>query len=98
MNFNFPDLEELVGGYFHQDWKEDASTAAGVLERYLSEWPIESVSKTLDELIALLQENDERLASTVMSMGSYYNPVGDGLTYREWLNQIAARLTKHLAL
>jgi hypothetical protein len=97
MTPSYPHLEELVGGYFHQDWRDDAPTAAAILERYLNEWPAEDAALALGELRALLRLADDKVEQAVAAMGSYYNPVADGLSYRGWLTQMADRLNEHVA-
>ena len=92
MSASTPNLEEFLGGYFHQDWSEDAPTAVAIVERYLSEWPIEEIPKMLNELNALLAQRDDDVMQCVMKMGCFYNPVADGISYRAWLNQIVYRL------
>jgi hypothetical protein len=93
MSTGYPNLEELLGGYFHQDWNTYASTPTGVLERYLEEWPIEDVPKALNELHALLAQPDDEVVRVVVLMGCEYAPAADNLSYREWLNQVANRLS-----
>lgn len=46
----YKNLEEFLGSYFHQDWMEDASSSMGIVEKYLSEWPLDEASAALQEL------------------------------------------------
>ena len=94
MRSNFSHLEELIGGYFHQDWKTYASTAAAVLERYLNEWPAEDIPKVAKELLAVLAQSDQAIDATMNLMECGYWPAGDGMSYRDWLTQMARRLAK----
>lgn len=96
MNTSYPNLETLLGGYFHQDWNTYAATPTGVLERYLKEWPIEDVPKALNELYALLAQPDDKVVRVVLSMGCEYDPAADNLSYEEWLIQVANRLSHFL--
>lgn len=96
MSASTPNLEEFLGGYFHQDWPEDAPTAVAIVERYLNEWPIEEVPKALSELNLLLAQSDDDVMRCVVGMGCFYNPAADSMSYREWLNRVADRLNSFL--
>lgn len=93
MSTNLPNLDEIFGGYFHQDWQDDAPTAMGIVDRYLSEWPQAEVASAADELQALLASaTEEELAGWLKALGSYYAPTADGLTCRNWLDQVLKKL------
>jgi hypothetical protein len=93
---DMPNIEEFLGGYFHQDWMEDAPTSISVVEQYLNEWPVEGITKASNELNVLLMHSDDEMAHYLKEMGCEYYPVGDGFSYREWLNQLADRLCSFL--
>lgn len=86
----YPNLDEFFGTYFHQDWREDAATALGIVERYLAEWPLAEIREAARELRHLLAENpsEAELADTMRRLGNFYNPKADGLSYGEWLRQV----------
>jgi CdiI immunity protein len=90
MKIHYPNLEEFLGTYFHQDWREDSATATGVVERYVAEWPSDEIRSAAKELQHLLTETptEDRLADATRQLGSYYNPEADGLSYRDWLQKV----------
>ncbi|WP_048438935.1 contact-dependent growth inhibition system immunity protein [Caenimonas sp. SL110] len=96
MSTTFPNLEELIGGYFHQDWADDATSSVGVLDRYLSEWPLEDVPKVQAELAVVLQQSDEEIPRTLSALGNSFDPACEGVSYRQWLDQIRTRLAEFL--
>jgi CdiI immunity protein len=96
MKTAYPNLDQLFGAYFNQDWKMDAPTVEAVLERYLNDGPVEDVAKALSELKSLLTLPEDKIEKTLDLMHCYYYPLGDGRTYREWLNQVADRLEEFL--
>jgi hypothetical protein len=95
MNQTYPNLDEFFGTYFHQDWNSDAASAREIVENYLREWPAEGVAAARTELEKLLSEveSESELGRCVQQLGCYYNPPGDGLTYRAWLEQVARVLS-----
>lgn len=98
MNTKYPNLEEFLGCYFHQDWMSDDETAWAVIERYLSEWPSDGVRAAIDEVDSLLAEmgSESDLREMVMRLGCYYVPQADSLMYRDWLAVVRNRLAGQL--
>lgn len=96
MNTHYSNLEELIGGYFHQDWNTYSDTTVGVLEFYLQEWPAKYVPLVLTELRNLLQRSDAEVEAELDKMGCGYAPGGDNTTYREWLNRMESRLSQQV--
>jgi hypothetical protein len=94
MKMQYPNLDEFLGGYFHQDWRDDAATANGIVQKYLGEWPIEGIREASNELRRMLESlpAEAELASTAQGLGCYYNPEGDGLTYAAWLMNVCQQL------
>jgi hypothetical protein len=92
----YPNLDEFFGTYFHQDWREDSATPSGIVDRYLAEWPPEEVRAAGKELRRLLAETptEPGLADAVGHLGSFYNPQADGLSYRDWLQQVCQLLER----
>lgn len=91
---DFPNLSSLVGAYFHQDWDLDDPDEKAVLARFArgeSRSLILSVLSELKELLTL-RLNEPQLAQLLERLGCYYHPPGAGLTYAEWLKQMAKSL------
>jgi CdiI immunity protein len=98
MNTTYPNLDEFLGAYFHQDWTVDEPTADGIVEKYLSEWPKEEALLALNELDRLLGQSDNEiwLRGILDEMGCYYNPAGDSLTCAGWLGHVREKMAKRL--
>lgn len=94
MKTNYPNLDEFFGTYFHQDWLGDAPTATGIVKNYLAEWPAKEVVEANAELTRLLAVTETtELALVLRQFGCYYNPSADGLSCREWLEQVSKMLS-----
>ncbi|WP_321945851.1 contact-dependent growth inhibition system immunity protein [Paraburkholderia sp. J10-1] len=98
MNVSYPNLDEFLGTYFHQDWREDEPTADRIVNKYLSEWPRDDALLALRELENLLSENygDAKLRELLDEMGCYYDPLGDAMTCASWLSGIREKMTTQL--
>lgn len=96
MNTNFPNLDNLIGCYFHQDWQTEGPTVDAVLETYLKEYAVEYLPLVLAELRALLQRKDAEVKTELDKMGCEYAPEGDNTTYREWLSRMQVRLSQQV--
>jgi hypothetical protein len=94
----FPHLCQLMGGYFHQDWDLVGPDTESVLEGFASVNTRNEVSLAHSELETLLSRclDESELAKNLDTLGCYYYPIGDGITYDEWLRQVAAWLSKFL--
>jgi len=61
----YPHLQQLLSGYFHQDWCNDHASDADVLADYVeSNWRDE-VSQTIDELDRYLGDHPTNLLAAV---------------------------------
>jgi hypothetical protein len=96
MSTNYPNLDNLIGCYFHQDWQTEGPTVDAVLETYLKEYSAEYPPLVLAELRALLQRSDAEVEAELDKMGCEYSPEGDNTTYREWLDRMEARLSQQV--
>ena len=54
MNKQYPKLQQLLAGYFHQDWVDDHEHASDVLASFMSETSVETLEKVKKELRELL--------------------------------------------
>lgn len=98
MNMSYPNLDEFLGAYFHQDWMEDEPTANSIVNKYLSEWPRDDALLALRELENLLREgyDDATLRKLLDEMGCYYDPSGDSMTCASWLSAVRERMVTQL--
>jgi len=94
----FPNLCQLMGCYFHQDWDLTGPDTESVLAEYARVTPVNRMSLARAEIARLLSRgtDESELARDLDALGSYYYPGGDGITYVEWLRKVADCLTKHI--
>jgi len=59
----FPHLDQLFGGWFHQDWRCEAGTYEGIVKNFIQQNPREIVVATREELRAFLDIPHSRTAS-----------------------------------
>jgi len=69
MSTDYPNLDNLIGCYFHQDWQTEGPTVDAVLEIYLKGYSAEYPSLVLAELRALLQRSDVEVELELDKMG-----------------------------
>jgi hypothetical protein len=71
----YPQLGQLLGGYFNQDWRDDAPDSAGIMQRYVDEWPKDELVEARSELEALLVSaiNESDLSNSARELGCYYS-------------------------
>ncbi len=94
--FERPPLEYMCRGYFHQDWDLEGPNAAAVLDSFGSQDSLEQVQGAHDAATELLGRglSDEELKTEVEAAGlDEYDPEGEGMTHRQWLELVVARLT-----
>lgn len=83
----FPHLDHLIGGYFHQDWKTDGDTWEDVVKFFCRmEQPEHrrGVVKDIEELLRL-SETEFQLLQALNAFGCAYRVDG---SIREWLNGV----------
>src|SRR5947209_3181712 len=90
----FPELEQFLGCYFHQDWVDDYPTAEAAIEAYLTESSEDNVRAVCEELNQALNSQDS--PAFLLEMGCYYNPRAEGISEAQWLKKIHKELTAHL--
>jgi hypothetical protein len=84
-------LRLLMSGYFDEDWDLNGETAMEVLRSFREDEPEPVVQHAYDQVVELLSRNLEEpeLEAELERLGLGYYPPGDGLTHREWLEQVA---------
>lgn len=95
MNQDYPELQQFLAGYFNQDWVDDHENANDVIDFFISEADMDTLTKIqieLDKLI-LSKKTEEELENYLLKdIGCYYyyrNEWKDGKT---WLRHIATTL------
>jgi hypothetical protein len=89
----YPELFQFLAGYLHQDWGLDAATAAEAVEQAIAGTPrarYATVEHELDDLLAS-HPDDFSLRAAVADLCEYL-PSGDGMSDRDWLMRVRARL------
>lgn len=94
-------LEQLIGGYFHQDWDLNGGDTQRVLDMVVANSTPDELAADAEALAALMAEEfDEAALEEVLARHGcgYYPPGDDGAqTHAEWLEEIAQRLTAALS-
>lgn len=92
----FPKLRNLLGGYFHQNWKYDYNWQGNqpnfeeVVRFYKTVNPVMTVSEAANDLHKFLnlQISESDLGDFFQGTGICYNPIARKMTYRDWLERI----------
>jgi CdiI immunity protein len=88
-------LELLMSVYFDEDWDLEGKTPTQLLESFRDDEPEPVVQRAYDQVVELLSQDldDAELEQELHDrLGLRYYPPGDGLTHREWLEQVARAL------
>lgn len=90
----YPDLQNFLSAYFHQDWAMEHDTPEAVAGYYRDNEAPELVASTRKELEQLLAagHDEEALGARVRALGTEYDPTANGGTWRGWLESLAASL------
>ncbi len=86
----YPYLYQFLGGYFHQDWQDDAAEWETIVQRFFSDASANDLQSTAEEIQLLLEKNlsAEELEYVLESLGCEFTPrvdLGDP-NLHEWLN------------
>lgn len=94
MTRQFPELEQMLGGYLGQDWPLDYDTWQGAIAAYKKEAGPNAVRQAMSELDALLAHHPDEgeLQRIGVALGCDYEPSADGSGYREWLQAVRGSL------
>ena len=88
-------LVQLLGGYFHEDWVLDHSTAEECLDQMLEEAPLQQQREGAAEIARLLSgrlcENQIRDV-LLYEVGCAYTVETDGYDASSWLRHVHGRL------
>ena len=94
-NEEYPALTQFFGGYFHQDWDLEAAEWQGLVRNFCDAACHEQIAVVYSELGKLLAEaQDERDLSVVLfsQLGCAYDPTVDGISLRDWIEEIQRQL------
>ncbi|WP_250527498.1 contact-dependent growth inhibition system immunity protein [Caballeronia sp. GAWG2-1] len=88
----FPELEQLLGCYFHQDWTEEFDEDTLVLQAIIkseSKDRLAAAASELNILLGLGLSEAELSLVLVNQLGCYFDPRAKGLTCLQWLKQVS---------
>ena len=90
----FENLFNFLGGYFHQDWTLESSSADEVIEKFVDDGDAETVRAVAREIDQLLKSkgSERELREALRNLGSAYNFEADGFSASEWLRHVRSRL------
>lgn len=86
-----PHLKHLFGAYFHQDWREEASSHVDAVKNFMQGEPPDVVRGATLDLFALLSStmtDDELRDLIVVGFGSSCDPTLVGTSMRSWLREL----------
>ena len=87
----YPALFQLFGGYLHQDWRTEYSSADAAIDSFKQDAPIDAVHDALVELDRLLElQLDDSAMSRVLIDGfeCSYQPQLDGTDAVSWVQHV----------
>lgn len=91
------ELDQFFGAYFHQDWDLEANDWQGIVDNFASANPSAEAQRQIAQEIDTVRDSrsEPDLAQfLIRGVGVSYDPRPEN-TFKEWLDQIAARLRKH---
>ncbi len=92
------DMTQLrqLGGYLHQDWPLDHADAESAVRAFVADRSPDEVAEALAEVEHLrTTQGDDELTNVLTSVIDYWPP-GDGLTFRQWIDQLVNLLRESL--
>ncbi|MBC3986429.1 hypothetical protein H8N01_28585 [Streptomyces sp. AC536] len=92
----FPEVFQLLGAYFHQDFSYEYASHREAVEDYLAGSTREELERTFTELSEVLAVagSDEELDLAARALGMEVSPP-KGETLRQWLNGVASLIHRH---
>jgi hypothetical protein len=88
---DYPALTQLLGGYFHQDWREDHASTDAAIEAFIRDASAPTIAAAAAEIDRLLSSGfDETALAQLLTDGFDCNYIAetDGLSTAAWLTQI----------
>ena len=84
-------LELLLSVYFCEDWDIFGETPMDVLKAFREDEPDLVVQLAYEQVVELLARDldEPELEAELERLGLCYYPPGEGLTHRQWLEQVA---------
>ncbi|MGW2836657.1 contact-dependent growth inhibition system immunity protein [Streptomyces sp. NPDC001493] len=85
----FPELSQMLGAYFHQDFSMEYSSHREALDEYISDTPASDLQKVTEEIREFLNlnESDRSLKKWTSELGLAVSPPS-GVRLRQWLADV----------
>jgi hypothetical protein len=93
----FPELQQFLGGYFHQDFMLEFDSPDGAINAFKSDATpsqMQAVCKELQRALSLLTSKPGLGETLLDQLWCQYYPMSDGLTPHEWLTHVYRRLAE----
>jgi CdiI immunity protein len=90
----FPELSDILGSYFHQDWHDEFISDDAALHTIIRGESSERLKSTAAEIDTLLREGlaPEALRSfATVELGCFFEPQSRNLTWEEWLRHVKSK-------
>ena len=88
---DYPALTQLLGGYYHQDWREDHASPEAALRAFVADTSAETVAAAADDIDRLLRAGFDPSSLDQLLVDGFdcnYVPETDGLAAAAWLTQV----------
>lgn len=99
MNTPLTELQQFLGGHFHQDWTEEHSSADEVIDSFLLESTRETILIVREEIVELISSHTNELDlqhNLLHEQHCYYYYSNQWSSGRSWLNHIVMKFDKCL--
>ena len=96
MKLKLDALEQLLGGYLHQDWGDEFTSDTAALHAINESEPEERIAAGIAEIDALMAAalpESELRTILVDQVGCYFDPGSEELTYEQWLGRVRSTFT-----
>ncbi|HEY9328279.1 MAG TPA: contact-dependent growth inhibition system immunity protein [Streptomyces sp.] len=92
----FPELNQFLGAYFHQDFSDEYASYRDAIDDYLSGASENDLDRLLRDITELLTmaTTDRHLKETASDLGMDVSPP-PGVGLRQWLNDVAEIVSRH---
>ena len=95
MTERFKNLEQLLGGYFHQDWDMEGATDADVIVAFRRAASVDQIEATIAEVDHILRRfsgDSLKIEELLAALGCEYCYQADGPSGQEWLQRVHSLL------
>jgi len=95
MNRVYPNLEQFLSGYFHQDWDIEGGNDSEVVSAYKSNESVENIQSVVMDLgkaIRICEQRDMNADQILQQLGCEYFYKNDGLSGLDWMRRVKALL------